>query len=186
MMRGVLLVVLLPLLGGGFRPAHGSEAATPQPPTLQQFFQRVWQYVELHRQVEQLQPPPRKTDNADEINARRHALADGLRRSRPEANPGDIFTPPAAAHFRRIIRADLQQTGATVVDAVPTDQPAVALRVNDEYPTHEPLTTVPPLLLRQLPPLPEELEYRFVGQHLLLIDRKANLIVDFLRYAVDR
>jgi hypothetical protein len=38
---------------------------------------------------------------------------------------------------------------------------------------------MPPLLLAELPPLPEEVEYRFVGSDLILRDVQASLIVDF-------
>jgi hypothetical protein len=46
------------------------------------------------------------------------------------------------------------------------------------------LATVPPLILKRLPLLPEGLEYRFMGRDLILRDVKANLIVDFVREAV--
>ena len=47
-----------------------------------------------------------------------------------------------------------------------------------------PLATFPPALLRKLPDLPPELEYRIVARSLLLRDVKANLIVDILRDVV--
>ncbi len=47
-----------------------------------------------------------------------------------------------------------------------------------------PLETFPPALLRKLPDLPPDLEYRIVGRSLLLRDVKANLIVDILRDVV--
>jgi hypothetical protein len=52
------------------------------------------------------------------------------------------------------------------------------------YPTTLPLVTVPAKLLRALPELPDGLEYRILGRHLILRDVKANLIVDFVRDAV--
>ena len=39
-------------------------------------------------------------------------------------------------------------------------------------------------LLASLPPLPEEIEYRFVGKHLILRDAKANLIIDYIPNAI--
>jgi hypothetical protein len=39
-------------------------------------------------------------------------------------------------------------------------------------------------LLDALPRLPEGLEYRFMGNDLILRDTKANLIVDFINNAV--
>ena len=35
-----------------------------------------------------------------------------------------------------------------------------------------------------LPPLPEDVQYRFAGKHLLLFDVKANIIVDFMLNAI--
>jgi hypothetical protein len=43
---------------------------------------------------------------------------------------------------------------------------------------------VPPLILVNLPRLPDGLEYRFMGRDLILRDRDANIIVDFLPGAV--
>jgi hypothetical protein len=39
---------------------------------------------------------------------------------------------------------------------------------------------VPANLLLTLPPLPAPLEYRIVGQHLLLLDTATDLIVDYM------
>ena len=56
--------------------------------------------------------------------------------------------------------------------------------INTVYPTTIPLETFPPVLLRKLPDLPPELEYRIVNKSLILRDVKANLIVDILRGVV--
>ena len=138
------------------------------------------EYVELHRRLEGRLPPLRETQSAEEIKARQHALAESIRQARPNAAQGDIFTPPVAAYFRRIIHADVKQTGTTIVGEAAPEKPDVHPRANVEYPGDQPLSSVPPILLSQLPALPEELEYRFVGKHLLLLDRKALLIVDYL------
>ena len=61
---------------------------------------------------------------------------------------------------------------------------AVPLRVNESYPESVPLQTTPPSLLRNLPKLPPELEYRVVGRALVLRDTGANLIVDLLPNAL--
>ena len=54
------------------------------------------------------------------------------------------------------------------------------LAVNSTYPISAPFSTVPPSVLMALPPLPKELEFRFVGRNLILRDTKANMIVDVL------
>ena len=47
-----------------------------------------------------------------------------------------------------------------------------------------PLMTVPPNILAALPKLPEDLEFRFVNRHMILLDVHANLIVDYVLNAV--
>ena len=59
--------------------------------------------------------------------------------------------------------------------------PVFKLQVNQVYPTTFPLATFPPTLLKVLPPLPKEVEYRIVAGHLILRDTEANLIIDFIR-----
>ena len=51
---------------------------------------------------------------------------------------------------------------------------------NMVYPTTLPLATSPPALIQALPRLPDELEYRFMGRHIILRDVKANVVVDVL------
>jgi hypothetical protein len=55
-----------------------------------------------------------------------------------------------------------------------------AIQVNGRYPDTVPLSTMPPDVLAALPPLPEDMEYRFVGNRLILLDTKAHIIVDFV------
>ena len=55
------------------------------------------------------------------------------------------------------------------------------LQINEKYPEGVPLQTTPPSLLQSLPALPPEIEYRITGQDLVLVDAKANLIVDLIR-----
>jgi hypothetical protein len=63
---------------------------------------------------------------------------------------------------------------------------AVKLAVNARYPDDVPLSTMPPEVLKNLPPLPAELEYRFVGETLILLDPDAHLVVDFVPRALPR
>jgi hypothetical protein len=56
----------------------------------------------------------------------------------------------------------------------------VPIRVNADYPLRAPVSTVPHSVLLVLPPLPDALEYRFVGRDLILRDGEANLIVDYI------
>lgn len=56
----------------------------------------------------------------------------------------------------------------------------VHLHVNEIYPKSIPYTSVPPTMLQNLPKLPEEVAYRAVSSDLVLLDVKANLVVDYL------
>ena len=72
----------------------------------------------------------------------------------------------AAAHTRASIRED--------------GPAAFRLEVNADYPEGASLPTMPPNVLAILPPLPEALEYRIVDEHLIMRDRDANIVVDYL------
>jgi hypothetical protein len=56
----------------------------------------------------------------------------------------------------------------------------VPFKVNAKYPEAQPKPTMPANLLMNLPRLPEPLEYRVVGQHLLLLDTASDLVVDYI------
>jgi len=47
------------------------------------------------------------------------------------------------------------------------------------------MSTMPPDVLAALPKLPENLEYRFVGNRLILLDVEAHLVVDFVENTFD-
>ena len=67
------------------------------------------------------------------------------------------------------------------------DRPSSAkipFQVNSEYPKDQPLSTVPPDILKALPTLPEALQYRFAGKHLLLYCTRGNLIIDYMLNAI--
>ena len=97
---------------------------------------------------------------------------------------GDIFGD-AAPYFKRIIERDAQTRGLRDAYAAMQEVPAKSPpTVNALYPEKAALATVPPLILVNLPRLPDGLEYRFMGRDLILRDREANLIVDFIPGAV--
>ena len=43
---------------------------------------------------------------------------------------------------------------------------------------------MPPDVLKALPPLPENLQFRFVGKHMLLYCSRGNLIIDYMLNAI--
>jgi len=66
------------------------------------------------------------------------------------------------------------------MDENPVTPAALKLTVNSRYPDSVPLTTVPPQVLQTMPKLSEDLEYRFVGDWLILLDVHAHVIADFI------
>jgi hypothetical protein len=149
------------------------------------FEQRVASYMKLHQQAQTGLAAPKKTDSAAEIVQRRHELAAKIRALRPQAKQGDIFTPEITGLFQRLIASALNgPDGDKIRKSYEHAEPAAVrhlhLEVNQGYPDGIPLQSMPPSLLLNLPPLPKELEYRFVGKELVLHDIAANLIVDVI------
>ena len=150
---------------------------------LQDFKQRIDKYMELHKRLEKDTPPLKKVDDPAKIQASQQALAAAIRSERAGAKQGDIFTPEIAARFRKLLRPEVNEPGtkATIKDDNPG---AIPFKVNGPYPSKEPLSTVPPNVLASLPPLPKDIEYRFVNKHLILRDARANLIIDYIPNAL--
>jgi hypothetical protein len=176
------------LMAGG---TAKDEADTPRTSkdesALKEFADRVQAYAKLHQEQEALLPPLEPTAQQAKIVAHQRALASKIRASRPKSKEGDIFTPPVRQQFLRLTQAAFQGTSgrrarATIEYGEPVKLSRI--RVNDTYPEGVPLTTVPPTLLVILPQLPEEVEYRIIDRDLILLDVKANLIVDFIRKAI--
>jgi hypothetical protein len=167
--------------------ATGQEADKVQGVALSHFEQRAKDYMALRDNVKASLAPPRPNESAQELTARQRGLARGVRAARASAKPGDVFIPEVASVIRKVIREDFAKRTAHERAAALREVPAgLVLKINDEYPKSIPLATVPPKLLAALPPLPDGLEYRFVGRQLILHDTVTNLVVDILESAVPR
>jgi hypothetical protein len=147
------------------------------------FSDRVQQYLQLHRAAESSLPALKTTDLPELIAAHQQALARIIREKRPHAKRGELFSHGAGEAFRHAIRSVFQgpkskNAQATIRQGEPLKE--VHVEVNEVYPDKAPYTTVPPTLLLLLPKLPDELAYRIVGRDLVLMDVKANLVVDLM------
>jgi hypothetical protein len=148
-----------------------------------EFSNRVDDYVKLHKSQEVLLPVLKPTVSPEEINAHQRALSLKIREARPNAKPGDIFTPAAQKSFQDVIRSAMQGPRGANMDATlkqGTPLPQINVAINQPYPDGVAYTTVPPTLLLLLPKLPDEVVYRVVLHDLLLMDVKANLVVDVI------
>lgn len=164
------------------------EAAVTQTAALAEFRERVQRYAKLHDQLARGSAELEETEDAAEINDAQAALAAKVREARGSAKHGDIFTPAVRPVFRRLLAPELKGSkGRDTVAVLDDDAPAagtVPFEVNAAYPDDQPLPTVPVNVLMTLPELPEPLEYRIVGQHLLLLDTAADLVVDYILNAI--
>ncbi|HVH57483.1 MAG TPA: hypothetical protein VM791_14575 [Vicinamibacterales bacterium] len=149
---------------------------------------RIKEYVAMHQRLEATLPPLPKETNPKVIDTHERALEKLIRTERKNARPGDIITPAARRalrqRFARVFSGTSgQQFKATILDENPG---RIALTVNSRYPDEVPVSTVPPQVLSALPPLPDELEYRFIGERLILLDIHAHTIADFMDNAFPR
>jgi hypothetical protein len=163
-------------------PAATNATAT----TLQEFDRRVDDYVDLHKKLEKTLPSlPEQTDPVT-IDKHQRALMVLIQGARKGAKAGDIFHPPMQKLVRALLRPIFQGPDGLQVKSEILDNEYkgnVKLLVNARYPDEVPISTVPPQVLAQLPKLEEELEYRFVRNHMILFDSHAHLIVDFVERA---
>jgi hypothetical protein len=179
----VLSCAIVPaLLLGSHLPA--AERASGDPVTL--FEDRVAAYVALHRQcAARLLVRGVEPDSSGEATFR-EALGGSIRFARRHAQAGDILCPSLAARILQLVRTDLAARERLERQAILDGVPQRQVRVNDCYPSGEPLATMPPALLLRLPPLAPELQYRFIGRMLILLDVDASLVVDVLPDALPR
>jgi hypothetical protein len=146
------------------------------------FAMRVRAYVDLRRELERGLPALTVTEDPAEIRRAVRALARSIRMTRIEAKEGDIFTPTIRVEFRRVLRLEMD---ATTWMAIADDNPGeLSIRINGSYPEGRPLSTVPHNILAVLPELPKDIEYRFLGRHLILLDMRASVILDRIPFAI--
>ena len=168
---------------------HKGSHVNPDAGLLADFTAKVNAYNKLRADLAKDTPPLKETTDPAQIGAAEKALAAKIRTARANAKRGDIFTPATEAMFRRLIRPpmtkgpDAVENKAIVKEDAPKPS-EVPFKINGEYPKDAPLSTVPPDVLKALPPLPENLQYRIVGKHLILFCVQGNLIVDYMLNAI--
>ena len=148
-------------------------------------------YIELHTTLERSLPPLSKDASPEQIDKNQRAFESLIRDARTTAKPGDIFTPQARPVIIRLLATvfggpEGRQLKASIMDENPVNPVELKLAVNSRYPDTVPLTTIPPLVLQTLPKLTEDLEYRFIGDWLILLDTHAHVIADFIDNALPK
>jgi hypothetical protein len=169
-------------------PRTQNQPAQNPPPDLkspgfQEFSDRVQKYVQLHKSVEATVPKLKATNEPELIAVHQEILARKIKAARAHAKGGDIFTSAAKGDFLKAMSSEFQgpqapHAKATIKQGAPLKK--VHMHVNEIYPESMPYTSVPPTMLQKIPKLPDELAYRVVSSDLVLLDVKANLVVDYL------
>ncbi len=170
--------------------AANPQAAADQPvnadaKALAGLMERVNDYVALHRKLEDSLPHLSKEANPQEIDKHQRALGKMIQDARGGAKQADLFTPEAQAVIQRLLaRVFGGPDGPALKASIMDENPGIpTLKVNERYPDTVPLSTIPPQVLEGLPKLPEEMEFRFVGNSLILMDVHAHIIADFIHNA---
>ncbi len=185
------LTLWLPTTGTGAiflqqPPATQSVVPARYKPVVDAFEARVKEYVKQREQIEGKLPKLSKDSTPEQIEAHKDALQRAVRAARSGSKQGDIFTPEVADYIRATIKYELsgrdkQEVRTTALEAETKDVP---LRVNYPYPETKELVEMPPTLLLKLPQLPKQVRYRYVGRHMLLVDRENGLIIDYMLNAL--
>jgi len=176
-----LVVVCSVLVSVSTGTSYAAWSSQDAPTASGEFQERLDAYLALRRMLLEQQPPLQPTTSAPDLATRRSRLATALRVARAMARPGDLVPADVAAVIQAAIADDYRQRTAAEERATFSEVPAAARpTINRPYPADAALPTVPPLLLMRLPPLPEQLQYRFYGRHLVLLDSDARIIVDYI------
>jgi hypothetical protein len=149
---------------------------------------RLGEYIDLHTKLERSLPKLPKDATPQQIDKNQRAFEALVRNARATAKPGDIFTPEARPVIKRLLAAvfggpDGQQLKASIMDENST---GITISVNGRYPDKVPLSSVPPEVLQTLPKLTEDMEYRFIGDRLILLDTHAHVVADFIDDALPK
>ena len=160
-------------------------SVTMAPATAAEFDKRVKAYADSSRALAATLPKLPKDATPQQIDQDQRAFERLVVQARPDAKPGDLFIPDMQTYVRTLL-ADVfaGPLGAAERKAVHDESHPVAPVINKRYPDEVPLSTMPPKLLANLPTLPDQLEYRFVHNDLILMDIHAHIILDFIADAM--
>lgn len=170
------------------KPAPAAAAGARQEPpdpanaaAVKAFQQRVADYVAWRNKVESTVPPLTETSDPTIIAARERALGEALIKARGNARPGEYFIKEYVPVLKATISADFAKRTAAERKALIVELPkGLNFGVNQIYPTTIPLATFPANLLKALPDLPPDLEYRIVARNLILRDVEGSYVVDMV------
>ena len=150
-----------------------------------EFAKRVEQYMAVHEKVHKKGGVPGlpKETTPEEIDKYQRALARRFSNCGPRPSLATSSPRRSAPYFRRQLDSVFggpEGARAAGVDHGRESRSRFSCRSTADTPTRFPSSTMPPQVLAALPKLPQELEYRFIGERLILLDEPAHLIVDYI------
>lgn len=147
-----------------------------------EFMKRVNAYAAIHEHAEKAAPKLPLEATPAQIDQTQRALAARIQTARAGAKRGDIFIPEMTSFIKRVLnRVFSGRDGTRLRNSIMDENVEhLALKTNQRYPDAYPRATMPPDVLKALPELPEEMEYRFIGSQLILLDQHAHIIADFV------
>lgn len=146
-----------------------------------EFQQRLQEYLELREALSNKVKPLSPTADSAELTTRQEALAVAMKGARKNAKHGDLVPKLIADQIASIVRADRKRRAPVAKSAALDEVPNLpAPAINRTYPAEAALPTVPPLLLAKLPKLPDNLQYRFYGRHVVILDGDLQIITDYI------
>lgn len=182
-LRAAVLTIAV-VLSVGPLAAQAQKAATlaeRQDAALKDFEKRLNAYVDLRANLAKELKPLSPTASASELASRQESLAAALRLARKTAKQGDLIPTSVAGQLRTIVRADFQGRKPDARQAAFSEVADAGTPViNQIYPAKAALPTVPPLLLAKLPMLPDNLQYRFIDRHMVILDGDTQVIIDYV------
>jgi hypothetical protein len=189
-LRAAVVSLALVLAAGSLSAHPPKPAAQAQKPTvqsdeqtaaLQEFDRRLNAYVKLRSELARKLKPLSTTPSSSELATRQESLAAALQDARAMAKQGDLIPTKVAVQLRKVVQADFQQRKPDARAAAFSEiADAGTTIINRIYPAKAALPTVPPLLLAKLPALPDNLQYRFINRHLVILDGDTELIIDYV------
>jgi hypothetical protein len=158
-------------------PAPGVNA---QGAAIAEFQARLDTYLDLRSSLAGKLKPLSVTPDAAELAARQESLGAAMRTAREGARRGDLIPPAVADLIAKTVKQDFVRRRATVDKAVLKEVPDLRPAINKVYAAPEGLPTMPPLVLADLPRLPDNLQYRYLGRSVVLFDGDLHIIVDYI------
>lgn len=160
-------------------------SVTLAPEIAAEFTKRVQAYADLSKTLATRLPKLPKETTPQQIDQDQRAFEQLVVQARVDARQGDLFIPEMQSYVRTLLADVFSDTlGAAERRAVHDEPHPVRPVINKRYPDDVPMATMPPRLLANLPTLPDQLEYRFVHNDLILLDVHAHVILDFIENAM--